>query len=135
MKKLKALEILKHKWISGNVVFDEKYNKHIRYIKYSEELINKAIKELEALEIKDRLAELEKVILDYYLNQGYKLFENQTEADNQWFFRTEIQSLHKQKELIITFCEAGEKDKIFYIKAETTKEMFDKAFEFFSFKV
>ncbi len=82
-------------------------------------------------EFDDRLAELEKVILDYYLNQGYKLFENQTEADNQWFFRTLIQSLHKQKELIITFCEAGEKDKIVYIKAETTKEMFDKAFELF----
>lgn len=47
---MKALEILKHKWISGNVVFDEKYNKHIRYIKYSEELINKAIKELEELQ-------------------------------------------------------------------------------------
>lgn len=47
---LKALEILKHKWINGNVVFDEKHNKHIRYIKYSEELINKAIEELEALQ-------------------------------------------------------------------------------------
>lgn len=47
---MKALNILKHKWISGNVVFDKRYNENIRYLKYSEELINKAIKELEELQ-------------------------------------------------------------------------------------
>lgn len=118
MKALQLLETLRDDYIHGELTSD----------------IEEAIKELEDLETKDRLAELEKVILDYYLDKGYKLFENQTEADNQWFFRTLIQSLHKQKELIITFCEAGEKDKIVYIKAETTKEMFDKAFEHFTIK-
>ena len=37
------------------------------------EYINEAIKELEELETKDRLAELEKVILDYYLAKGYRI--------------------------------------------------------------
>lgn len=82
--------------------------------------------------MQDRLAELEKVILDYYLAKGFKLFEIQTETDNQWYFRIEIHSLYKQKELIVIFCEAGEKDKVVYFKEKTTKEMFDKAIKHFS---
>ena len=47
---MKALEILKHKWTQGNVVYDNDTEKHTRYLKYDEELIHKAIKELEDLQ-------------------------------------------------------------------------------------
>lgn len=115
MKALQLLETLRDDYIHGELTSD----------------IEEAIKELEDLETKDRLAELEKVILDYYLDKGYKLFENQTEADKQWYFRVVTYSLHKQKELIVFFYETGEKDKAVYFRAKTTKEMFDKAFEHF----
>ncbi|MCG3696891.1 hypothetical protein L5F39_04600 [Aliarcobacter butzleri] len=82
--------------------------------------------------MEDRLAKLEKTILDYYLAKGFKLFENQTETDKQWYFRVTIHSLHKQKELIVFFCEVGKKEKSFYFIENTTKEMFDKAIKHFS---
>lgn len=83
----------------------------------------------------DRLAELEKVILDYYLAKGYKILKNQSEVDNKWWFFTKIYSLYKQKLLTVTFCEFKEKAEVFAFEGKTTKEMFDKAFEYFSIKV
>lgn len=47
---MKAIEILKHKWIQGNVVYDNDTEKHTRYLKYDDELMHEAIKELEELE-------------------------------------------------------------------------------------
>lgn len=50
MKNLEALETLKHKWIAGNVIYDEDTDRHTRYLKYDDRLIEEAIKELEALQ-------------------------------------------------------------------------------------
>ena len=51
---MKALEILKHKWIAGNVIYDEDTGRHTRYLKYDDRLIEEAIKELEELIEKDK---------------------------------------------------------------------------------
>ena len=51
---MKALEILKHKWIAGNVIYDEDTDRHTRYLKYDDRLIEEAIKELEELIEKDK---------------------------------------------------------------------------------
>lgn len=47
---MKALEILKHKWVDANVVFEN--GEHIRFLKYTEKDINVIIEELEALQNK-----------------------------------------------------------------------------------
>lgn len=64
---MKAIEILKDieesKWCGVKPTLSN----------YNLEDIKKAIKELEELETKDRLTELEKVILDYYLAKGYQV--------------------------------------------------------------
>lgn len=76
----------------------------------------------------DRLAELEKAILDYYLGKGYQV------GVGHWGFNVEIESDYKSKQLIVYFCKAkGEHyEQILKIEIETTKEMFDKAIEYFS---
>ena len=64
---MKAIEILKDieesKWCGVKPTLSN----------YNLEDIKKAIKELEELETKDRLAELEKVILDYLTKEGFKI--------------------------------------------------------------
>ena len=94
------------------------------------EYIKKAIKELEELETKDRLAELEKVILDYYLAKGYRI------GVGGWAFRVEIISFHKYKRIVVYFKEHHLVNSSFAFSTinKSTKEMFDKAFEFFSTK-
>ena len=97
---------------------------------YNLEDIKKAIKELEELETKDRLAELEKVILDYYLAKGYRI------GVGGWAFRVEIISYYKYKRIVVYFKEHHLVNSSFAFSTinETTKEMFDKAFEYFSTK-
>ena len=111
---LKALEILKilKKYYTGKFAIK----------------INEAIEELEALEYKDKLAELEKVILDYYLAKGYEV------GVSGWAFNVEIESNYKSKQLLIYFRESMYEhySQVFIVEVETTKEMFDKAIEYFS---
>lgn len=97
---------------------------------YNLEDIKKAIKELEELETKDRLAELEKVILDYYLAKGYRI------GVGGWAFRVEIISFHKYKRIVVYFKEHHLVNSSFAFSTinKSTKEMFDKAFEYFSKK-
>lgn len=78
----------------------------------------------------DRLAELEKVILDYYLNKGYKI------NVGGWGVKVNISTYQKQKEIQIMFRKNRKSnyETVFRIWQKTTKEMFDKAFEFFSIK-
>ncbi len=93
--------------------------------------INEAITELEALETKDRLAELEKVILDYYLAKGYQV------GVGGWGFKIKIETEYKDKKLIVQFRESYLHDYFNYFSLygkETTKEMFDKAIEHFNMK-
>ena len=121
---MKAIEILKDieesKWCGGKPTLSN----------YNLEDIKKAIKELEELETKDRLAELEKVILDYYLAKGYRI------GVGGWAFRVEIISYHKYKRILVYFKEHHLVNSSFAFSTinETTKEMFDKAFEYFSIK-
>lgn len=121
---MKAIEILKDieesKWCGVKPTLSN----------YNLEDIKKAIKELEELETKDRLAELEKVILDYYLAKGYRI------GVGGWAFRVEIISYHKYKRILVYFKEHHLVNSSFAFSTinETTKEMFDKAFEYFSTK-
>ena len=94
-------------------------------IAYGKEL-EKIVKE----HSEDRLAELEKVILDYYLAKGYKI------GVGGWAFRVEIISFHKYKRIVVYFKEHHLVNSSFAFSTinKSTKEMFDKAFEFFSTK-
>lgn len=79
----------------------------------------------------DRLAELEAHILKYYLSKGYKLEKDQTKDDLKWWFSLNIETVYKHKILEVNFVvnEYPKGFKRFHEK--TTKEMFDKAFEYF----
>ena len=78
----------------------------------------------------DRLAELEKVILDYYLAEGYifDLFGSR--------FQINISTFQNQKEIQILIKKDfnSNYETVFRIIHNTTKEMFDAAFEHFSIK-
>ena len=116
---LKALEILKilNKYYTGKFAIK----------------INEAIKELEKTVkecSEDRLAELEKVILDYYLAEGYvfDLFGSR--------FQINISTFQNQKEIQIMIKKDfnSNYETVFRVIHNTTKEMFDAAFEYFSVK-
>jgi hypothetical protein len=87
----------------------------------------------------DRLAELEKQILEYFLSKGFKLKKDQKEDDTKWFLEVQIKSIHKKKTLDVIFYYWSYTDGLSQWKesnrdrfvAKTTKEMFDKAFEYF----
>jgi len=131
MKELKALEILRRE-LQNNYEKRPFVIKTELYHKERIEDFHEAIDELEALEIKDRLAELEKVILDYYLAKGYQI------GVGGWAFNIKIRSWYKNKRLLVYFRQHSMDAGCIVFstnKQETTKEMFDKAFEFFSFKV
>ena len=92
--------------------------------------VEEAIKKLEKLKTKDRLAELEKAILNYYLAKGYKV------GIGGWGFNVNISTFQNQKEIQIMFRKSRESnyETVFRIWQKTTKEMFDAAFEHFSIK-
>lgn len=90
-----------------------------------EEKINEWFEIVE--EFDDKLAELEKVILDYYLDKGY------LEGLGDWGFGINIITEYKKKEIYIELRYGSQKSD-FHSKEQTTKEMFDKAFEYFSSK-
>ena len=77
----------------------------------------------------DRLAELEKVISDYYLAKGYQI------GVGDWGFSVQINSDYKDKNIEVFFSDKQNNEKEFdsvvTIMEETTKKMFDKAFEYF----
>ena len=78
----------------------------------------------------DRLSELEKVILDYYLAEGYKfdLFGSR--------FQINISTFQNQKEIQILIKKDfnSNYETVFRVFHNTTEEMFDTAFEYFSIK-
>ena len=91
-------------------------------------------KELEKIvkeNIDDRLAELEKAILNYYLAKGYKVNIGGSR------FQINISTYHKQKEIQIMFMKDfhSNYETVFRLSQKTTKEMFDAAFEYFSTKI
>ena len=94
-------------------------------IAYGKEL-EKIVKE----NSEDRLAELEKVILDYYSVEGYKfdLFGSR--------FKINISTFQNKKEIQILIKKDfnSNYETVFRVFHNTTKEMFDAAFEYFSIK-
>lgn len=158
MEELKAMEILKeNKRVMENFVnsFDNDSKDDDEYISANEYInqLDEAIKELEEYEqnfkqkefeyrtncqnlvsagrveadnMPDRLAELEKVILDYYLAKGYGI------GFGAWQFNVNISNEYKRKNLVISFFENNKWEIIIEIKEKNTKEMFDKAIEYFS---
>lgn len=83
---------------------------------------------VEADNMPDRLAELEKVILDYYLAKGYQI------GVGGWGFNVKIESNYKSKELLVFFRESMHEhySHLLTVESEITKDMFDKAIEVFS---
>lgn len=83
---------------------------------------------LAVIDMPDKLAELEKVILDYYLAQGYEI------GVGEWNFNVDNYSFYKSKRVRVIFWDY-EKDihRIEYNKEyKTTKEMWDKSIEHFT---
>lgn len=78
-------------------------------------------------EFDDRLAELEKVILDYLTKEGFKI------DDISCKFEIYLETKYKLKQIQVDFKRGVgfHSSNIFQTKAETTKEMFDRAFEHF----
>ena len=78
----------------------------------------------------DRLAELEKVILDYYLAEGYRV------GVGGWHFVINISTSYKRKEIQIMFRQDvySKWETVFRTDKQSTKEMFDAAFKYFSIK-
>ena len=78
----------------------------------------------------DRLAELEKVVLDYYIAEGYifDLFGSR--------FQINISTFQNKKEIQILIKKDfnSNYETVFRVFHNTTKEMFDAAFEHFSIK-
>ena len=82
----------------------------------------------------DKLAKLEADILKYYLNEGYKLAKDQIDIREQWMFKVEINSTCKSKSLNVLLKDTLGIRPVFSTSNETTKEMFDKAIDFFKIK-
>ena len=100
---------------------------------YMSKPINEAIKDLlnsVKEQSEDRLAELEKAILNYYLAKGYifDLFGSR--------FQINISTFQNQKEIQIMIKKDfnSNYETVFRVIHNTTKEMFDAAFEHFSIK-
>ena len=123
---MKTLELLKEKLI-GLISMS------IGGVWISPEELDETAKELEKIvkeHSEDRLSELEKVILDYYISKGYKfnLFGSR--------FQINISTFQNQKEIQIMIKKDfnSNYETVFRVIHNTTKEMFDAAFEHFSIK-
>ena len=122
---MKVIELLKEKIFKLCMSFNGVW--------ISQEELDEAAKELEKIvkeNSEDRLAELEKVILDYYSAEGYKfdLFGSR--------FQINISTFQNQKEIQIMIKKDfnSNYETVFRVIHNTTKEMFDAAFEHFSIK-
>ena len=122
---MKTLELLKDKLIGLCMSIDGVW--------ISQEELDETAKELEKIvkeNSEDRLAELEKVILDYYLARDYTfgLFGSK--------FQINISTLQNEKEIQIMFQKDfnSKYETVFRAVQITTEGMFDAAFENFSTK-
>lgn len=81
---------------------------------------------VEADNTPDRLAELEKVIMDYYLDKGYQV------GVGEWCFGVDIISRYKHKGIYIYFYDNDDYESVYKSVSKTTNEMWDKAIKHFS---
>ncbi len=116
-------ELISDRFINDKEVFNQK---EFEYRTNCQNLVSAG--RVEANNIPDRLAELEKVILDYYLDKGYQV------GVGCWEFKVITASVHKGKGLKVIFFENFEPNEVYKNSTPTTKEMWDKAFEYFSSK-
>ncbi len=72
----------------------------------------------------DRLAELEALIREWYI-------QNKKNNESENWFEVHTGSMHKKKCLTVYDMTTEQKEHIITTAGTTTKEMFDKAFEFF----
>ena len=87
---------------------------------------------LEADDMPDRLAELEKLVLDYCLDKGYEV------GKGEWYFEIVIDTFYQWKLLVVKFTDKNKhpKPELFYQNMSvTTKEMWDKAIKHFSLNI
>ena len=122
---MRATELLKDKIFKLCMSFDGVW--------ISQEELDETAKELEKIvkeNSEDRLAELEKVILDYYLAEGYRV------GVGGWHFVINISTSYKRKEIQIMFRqdESSNSETVFRTYKQSTKEMFNQAIEHFSIK-
>lgn len=73
----------------------------------------------------DKLAELEKVILDYYLEKGYKV------GKGLWSFKVDVVSNWKSKLIEIVFKDNNIRTTVYMEVFENTEEMWNKAIKHF----
>ncbi|MDD2290638.1 MAG: hypothetical protein PHV52_00030 [Aliarcobacter sp.] len=108
--------------------YEQKFNqKEFEYRTQCQNLVSAG--RVEADDMPDRLAELEKVILEYHLDKGYEV------GVGGWNFKVHIDTFYKWKLLFIMFTDKGkysEPELIYQNLSETTKEMWDKAIAHFS---
>lgn len=77
----------------------------------------------------NELDDVEKVILDYYLDKGYQI------GIGGWNFKIHIETFYKWKLLLVMFTDKNKHLKLqlaYQNLSETNKEMFDKAIAHFS---
>lgn len=86
------------------------------------------IKKVDKENTEDRLAELEKVILDYYLAKGYQI------GVGGWHFIINISTSYKRKEIQIMFRQDiySNWETVFRTEKQSIKEMFNEAMNHFS---
>jgi hypothetical protein len=73
----------------------------------------------------DRLAELEKIILDKLVGKGYLI------GSGNWGFKVELNSTYKEKSLNVLLKDKDGIRPIFTTTKETLEEMYDEASIFF----
>ena len=114
-------ELISDRFINDKEVFKQK---EFEYRTQCQNVLSAG--RLEADEQADRLAELEKVILDYYLDKGYQV------GVGEWCFRVDIMSHYKQKGMYIYFYDNDDSESVYRSVSKTTNEMWDKAIKHFS---
>lgn len=98
--------------------------KEFEYRTEYQNIISKA--RVEADNMPDRLAELEKVMLEHYIAKGYQV------GVGNWCFRVDIASHYRDKGIFTYFYDNDDKELVNRFLGDTTKEIWDKAIKHFS---
>lgn len=140
-KELKAIEILTYlsSWCSADFAnccreaikeleeYEQNFKqKEFEYRTNCQNLVSAG--RVEADNMPDRLAELEKVILDYYLAKGYQV------GVGGWGFTVSIENIYKFKNLKVLFYDKKENisSTDYDWTSPSTKHMFKTAIKYFS---
>lgn len=114
-------ELISDRFINDKEVFKQK---EFEYRTNCQNIVSAG--RVEADNTPDRLAELEKVIMDYYLDKGYRV------GVGEWCFGVDIISRYKHKGIYIYFYDNDDYESVYKSVSKTTNEMWDKAIKHFS---